>query len=1297
MKAYREKVMQEERSQDEIERYRIEHTDQHNLSHQQTSTEQYLEQLNKRVDFLYQQGQYEGAIHIARQICIFTNTQLGDSFAYFESLKRLAELYEAGDHISEAQEVYLMALDVGRLIRGENHSDHAELLERLGLLAHHAGKSEQALSFLLQALKIRLTVTGENDHYDVATSLVNLGGLYWAMGNNEASKNSYEELLAICKRSLGEEHPYFVFALEKLAVLYQLGKDYATAEQFYIRLLETLKQTYGESHPNSVKIANALGEMYWLSDQYSKALPVLEQVAEFQRKYVEDSLERVPTLDKLTEIYQHKADYPTAIHYCNQALALRRAVYKDDHPNVAKSLNDLATLYELQGHYADAEPLFREALRINRATLDQEHKYVLNVMNNLAKLCASRGNYMEAQQLYQQVLVIRQRRFGETAPELVNNLNNLAAVYIELNNFDEAETLLRRSLAIVEDTSDSDHPLITSVLNNLATLYDKIGWYDKAILLQEQALELRRRLFGNHHPDIAQCLHNLASTYSMLGSYEDAEAYYRQALDIARAVLGERHPDFSNYLYSLAGICSNKGNYREAERLELEAFEIRYEALGEMHPRTAESLNALGLLYSKMNDDARAIYMLEWAIRVANATLEKDNLSTASSLNNLAAIFQRMDNYSEAETHHKEALAIRRKRLGEHHPIVAESLSNLALVYIATNRLSEAVTMMEQVNTIDEQIMSRVFSIGTEKQRMAYLATLYFHLALSLSLTRHSVVASPQDVLDLVFRRKALGAEVLAMQRDAVLGGRYPHLQEQLRALTMLRGQIARYTLEGLEKDGAEIYQQRLAEWNSQRERLEADLVRQIPEMDIVQKLRVADRQAVASALPKDAVLIEFVRFIALDVQELHTQQDFAGREVYYAFVLFPEADGHVHLIELGAAETIDQQIATFRGSITGEVEEDVVQGLKNTHSDPESLFDEAEEHSRHASAVSARPGKDVFIDTGKALRTQIFDPLLTAISKRKRLLISPDGDLARLPFEILPTDDGHYLIDEYRISYLSVGRDAIRFGAPPPKKPAVPLVVADPDFDLNGTVMAVQEEFELNERRSRDLRRSAFHFPPLPGTRIEGERIAAQLGVEPLLKGAALESAIKTYPSPHILHIATHGFFLANQKQMRQQGWMDLSTQGKEDLLSQLENPLLRSGLVLAGANSWFQGKTLPANAEDGLLTAEDVGGLDLLGTELVVLSACETGLGERHVGEGVFGLRRTFMLAGASRLVMSLWKVSDQQTQELMVDFYQRLLEGTPCADALREAQLSMKAKYHNPFYWGAFICQGDPGPLA
>ncbi|MCI0564194.1 MAG: CHAT domain-containing protein, partial [Nitrososphaera sp.] len=341
-------------------------------------------------------------------------------------------------------------------------------------------------------------------------------------------------------------------------------------------------------------------------------------------------------------------------------------------------------------------------------------------------------------------------------------------------------------------------------------------------------------------------------------------------------------------------------------------------------------------------------------------------------------------------------------------------------------------------------------------------------------------------------------------------------------------------------------------------------------------------------------------------------------------------------------------------------------------------------------------------------------------------------------------------LIDYYHVSYLSTGRDVLRFNAASSGQPAEPLVIADPDFDLGAVTTQPQSKIsEPPGRRSSNPDLSEIVFDPLPGARTEGEYIANKLKAEPWLGTKALEKRIKACCSPRIMHLATHGFFLKDQefdpnKDARGLGAI-LENNTKLLSVSRLENPLIRSGLALAGANWKSKGFIPPAEAEDGLLTAEDVIGLDLLATELVVLSACETGLGEVRTGEGVFGLRRAFVLAGAKTLVMSLWKVPDLATAILMERFYDNLLNrrdshGQPFgrSEALRDAQfytrdittgqirdrwlnaemierlsagnsgtrrelqeLAQKPDDHCPFtlpiYWGAFICQGNPSPLA
>jgi CHAT domain-containing protein len=680
-------------------------------------------------------------------------------------------------------------------------------------------------------------------------------------------------------------------------------------------------------------------------------------------------------------------------------------------------------------------------------------------------------------------------------------------------------------------------------------------------------------------------------------------------------------------------------------------------------------------------------------VEILRAALGEAHPLFAHSLNNLGDLYHSMGDYESAEPLFRQAVEILRVALGEGHPDYAAGISNLAGVLTATDRATKALPLLEQAAAIDDRMIGQILSIGSEWQRMTFLGTLRARFNLTLSLVLEHLGESPAAVraaLDLVLRRKAIAAEATVAQRDAVLGGKYPALQPKLQELGALRMQLARATLAGPGPEGPEAYERRLVDWLAQKEKLETELAWQIPEMNLERQLRAADRRAVALALPEGAALVEFVRFPVLDFRAVPARgEEPWNPDRYVAFVLRAGDPDDVRMIDLGEAGPVDRMIADFRvGVIDAERDRNMTlspQLEEPSFASPEGL--------------------------GTQLRAAVFDRLMAALGEHTRLLIAPDGDLTRLPFEVLPDDDGGCLIDGYRISYLSSGRDALRLGAAATGAPTSPLLFADPDFDLEvdeRPTPDIEPAARPVSRRSRDLdrERDTHHFHRLPGTRAEGQQIAALLGVQPALDAAALEGRLKAEcRSPRILHLATHGFFLPDQSpDLRDTApRLDIGPIGfpgegpGAGRLSgpMMEAPMLRSGLALAGANTWFRAGNLPEVAEDGLLTAEDVTGLDLLATELVVLSACETGLGYVHVGEGVIGLRRAFMLAGARTLVMSLWKVPDDQTRELMEDFYHRLLAGEGRAEALRQAQLTMKAKYSDPYYWGAFICQGDPSP--
>ncbi|MEA1946267.1 MAG: CHAT domain-containing tetratricopeptide repeat protein [Thermodesulfobacteriota bacterium] len=826
--------------------------------------------------------------------------------------------------------------------------------------------------------------------------------------------------------------------------------------------------------------------------------------------------------------------------------------------------------------------------------------------------------------------------------------------------------------------SDDIQQQISKLNQQAVRLYHQ-GRYEEAIQSASQVRDLSLQYLGKDHLDFATSLNNLAEFYRSMGNYTQAEPLLKQAMEITRKALGEDHPDFATSLNNLALLYRSMGNYTQAEPLLKQALEIKRKALGEDHP------------------------------------------DFATVLNNLAGLYESMGNYTQAEPLFKQALEIKRKAMGEDHPSFATSLNNLALLYIATNRETEGLQLMEQAASIDDLMIGQVFSIGSENQRTAYLKKVQMNIKGFISLISQHLSSSQTAInsaIELVLRRKAIGAEALAVQRDAVLGGRYPELKPELKDLINLRMQIAQKTLAGPGQEGLAEHQKTLSVWNKQKENSEAELVRQIPEMNLEQKLKQIDRQAIASTLPEGAALIEFVHFDVFDFKAVPAKGESSLKPArYLAFVILAGNPDNVQMIDLGKARFIDKSIARFRDSVTGGPEDIYDEPMTDQSTKPKGVFSRLSGYFKRPEQAETRldlgvvPEESVQVpdnEAGVKLRETIFDKLKPALGRCKHLFISPDGELSRVPFEVLPNETGRFLIDDYHISYLGAGRDILRFGTKSTGQPAGSLIIADPDFDLGlKTSGRLAQKGRPCGRQSRDLDRSSLHFGRLPGTHKEGINVSNMLGVKPWLKENALEAWIKKYRSPRILHFATHGFFIEDQerdpnKEMRElvalgaPGFAEPGGMGRLSGLN-LENPLLRSGLALAGANTWLKGQSPPSDAEDGLLTAEDVTGLDLLDTELVVLSACETGLGEVRTGEGVFGLRRSFVLAGADTLVMSLWKVPDQQTRELMEEFYSRILTGEPRAQALKNAQMSIRSKHPHPFYWGAFICQGDPGPLS
>jgi CHAT domain-containing protein len=415
------------------------------------------------------------------------------------------------------------------------------------------------------------------------------------------------------------------------------------------------------------------------------------------------------------------------------------------------------------------------------------------------------------------------------------------------------------------------------------------------------------------------------------------------------------------------------------------------------------------------------------------------------------------------------------------------------------------------------------------------------------------------------------------------------------------------------------------------------------------QKVAQADAAAVARALPSNTALLDFARVEIANFRTKGTEKRWLPAN-YLAFVLHAGQGDRVALIDLGEAETIDRLVTRFKTLVVSQSAAD-----------------------RHRA-----------LEVARILHEKLFVPLTGALGAAAELFLAPDGLLNLLPFEVLQGSDGRFLIEDYTISYLGSGRDLLGFGARP-SAGGKALLLGDPDFDLTqdkkaatlGELALTQTTDATGAAHSSALR--SLHFTRLPDTRQEVRTIQALLGADKadlFTDRKALEEVLRRKATPRLLHIATHGFFLSDQdlsalrdddRGMRQQV-LGAAPPAKAGTI---ENPLVRSGIALAGANRALAGSDLTQS--DGIVTAEKILGLRLRRTDLVVLSACETGLGEVKNGEGVFGLRRAFTQAGAKSLVMSMWAVPDREPQELIVTFYTNLLSGAVTrAQALRQAAL-------------------------
>ena len=956
-----------------------------------------------------------------------------------------------------------------------------------------------------------------------------------------------------------------------------------------------------------------------------------------------------------------------------------------EHPSVAPFLANLAMMYKTRGDYGRAEQPYQRALDIREKALGAEHPSVAASLNELASLYGAKGEYERAEILYERALAIREKALGAEHPSVATSLNNLASVYEARGDYRRAEPLYQRALAIREKVLGAGHPGVATSLSNLASLYETRGDYRRAEPLYERALAIRENVLGAAHPSVATSLNNLAMLYHTRGDYARAEPLFQRALAVKEKALGADHPELAPLLDNLAMMHMAKGDYGRAEAMYQRELVITEKALGAEHPEVGAALNSLALLYHTKGDYGRAEPLYQRALGIEKA-LGADHPFVATLLNNLAEVYRLKGDYERAEPLFQRALAIREKALGAEHPDVAASLSSLAVLYNAKGDYERAITGLSRAADIREQNIALILSTGSERRKQLYLDT-------NISSETDSIIslnvkdapkngAAARLALTTILRRKGRALDAMTDQIAALHRRASPEDQKLLDQLADARSRLANLQLGGPSgKLTSAARRAQVVASAEEIEKLEAAISRRSTEFRALsQPITLSSVQA---ALPAEAALVEIFLYRSFDAKAKNYSEKF-GEARYVAYVV--QRDGEPRFADLGGAAAVDAGVEKLRAALRDE---------------------------RRA----ARGDLAAVKEAARAVDEQVMRPVRALLGATRRLFLSPDGALNLIPFAALLDERGEYLVEGCTISYLTSGRDLLRLVVTGESK-GPPLVLADPLFD-DGGGGGKAETLNAAARRDvdfNDIDFSKLRYLPLPGTAEEAEVLGALMpGARLLSRAEATEAALKQFHSPRILHVATHGFFLQDEVGAVDSRGTGLGGGTKDDA-GRGESQLLRSGLILAGVNQRRSG-----TGEDGVLTAAEAAGLDLWGTKLVVLSACETGLGDVKKGAGVYGLRRALVLAGSESQVMSLWQVSDAATRDLMKAYYTRLQRGEGRTEALRQVQLEMltaagvrvggqrrrgllgapgvKAQagnYSHPYYWASFIQLGAWGEL-
>jgi CHAT domain-containing protein/Tfp pilus assembly protein PilF len=894
------------------------------------------------------------------------------------------------------------------------------------------------------------------------------------------------------------------------------------------------------------------------------------------------------------------------------------------------------------GRYADAERDARAALAAMEQAGTAASANAADVLDLLVAALwrGGKASDADAATFAERAIAIKRDLLGADAPALATSLDNAGVLFFVRGDYERAGPLYERAREILSSAAANDpryEAELGRVHSHLGPLFQELGQYSTAREHYERSLAVFRATLGTGNTQVAMTANNLATLLSKIGDYGEALQLYSESLATLQTALGPEHPLIANAKHNLAELDQRMGRNDESAALYREAIALKEKVLGPAHPSLALSLSNLSYLSSDRIELDAALSLGERALEIQERALGAAHVDVAYALISLGRAQAARGNYEGARATLERALALRSNVLGPDNPLVAEPLHFLSEALLRAGRDREAFELALRAESIARNHLRLTARGAPERQALRYSAERLSGLDLALTIAANLRDPSlSASGWDALIRSRAVVLDEMATRHRLAAEGD-ASLRAAFAAYRTAAERLVNVLLRGPGTANGEQYRRQTADLRAAEEAAE----RRVAAASESVRTAVAERELgfseVAAALPDGATLVSFAR-IGGD------PRSGVAEATYLAFVL-DAASRSPRVVSMGPARDIEAAIRRWRGELR-----------------PEAVAADA---SRYRAA-------------GERLRELLWDPLGLETEDDRLVLIVPAGATHLVNFSALPLRGGEFMAEaDVLIHYLSSERELL--ASPRRAASAGVLVVGGADF---ATPPEALDEPSVPADACDPLAR--LDIPPLPGSLREARRVASVFRAAPgtprpvteLTLASATKIAFKEQASGKgVVHVATHGFFVADE-----------CSTGQSDVAS----PLRLSGLAFSAVNR---------GAGDAILLAEEVAALDLRAAQWVVLSGCDTGIGQIEVDEGILGLRRAFHIAGAGTLVMSLWPVEDRSAETFMTALYEsRLNAGRSTSAAMRagyRAALAAARREHDeahPLYWAPFIASGD-----